>query len=65
MHEALTIGIPLIAIIAGILFNRSDFQRLESRIDAMQAEMHREFREFYRTLGHHDVRLDNIEKKGA
>jgi hypothetical protein len=63
VHEALTIGI--IAIIAGILFNRSDFQRLESRIDAMQAEMQREFREFYRTLGHHDARLDNIEKRGA
>jgi hypothetical protein len=65
MHDALTIGIPLIAIIAGILFNRSDFQRLEGRIDAMQAEMHQEFREFYRTIGQHDARLDNLEKRGT
>jgi len=65
MHDALTIGIPLIANIAGILFNRADFQKLESRLDSMQAEMHREFREFYRTLGQHNVRLDHVEKKGA
>jgi hypothetical protein len=30
MHDTLSIGIPLIAIVAGILFNRADTSRLDA-----------------------------------
>ncbi len=82
----------LIAVLAGILFNNSKLDKLESRLDArinslegrldaritsldtrinslesrvnagfdrMQADM----AQFYRILGQHDSRLDNLEKK--
>jgi hypothetical protein len=74
----------LIAVLAGILFNNSKLDKLESRLDArinslegrldaritslegrmnagfdrMQADM----AQFYRILGQHDSRLDNLEK---
>jgi len=75
----------LIAVLAGILFNNSKLDKLESRLDTrinslegrldaritslegpmnagfdrMQADM----AQFYRILGQHDSRLDNLEKK--
>jgi hypothetical protein len=36
MHDVLTIGIPLIAIQAGILLNRQDVHRLGERLDALE-----------------------------
>jgi archaellum component FlaC len=39
--------------------NRMD--RIESRLERIEADL----REFYRTLGQHDARLDNLEKRGA
>ena len=32
MHDTLTIGIPVFAILAGILFNRSDLKGLRSEL---------------------------------
>lgn len=29
----------------------------------MRADFNREFREFYRALGWHDVRIENLEKR--
>ncbi len=70
VHEVLTVGIPVLVVIAGILFNRNDFNRLQARLDtiqggmnAMRGEFHKEFREFYRTLGQHDARLDHFDKR--
>jgi hypothetical protein len=34
---------------------------MESRLDRIEADM----KEFYRSLGQHDARLDNLEKGGA
>lgn len=34
MHDAITIGIPVIAILFWILFNGGDVRRLEDRMDA-------------------------------
>ena len=46
MHDIFTVGVPLIAILAGILFARSDvkdlrknMQRLEDKMDARFAEV--------------------------
>ncbi len=69
MNEVLTVGIPVLVVIGGILINRSDFNRPQACLDSIQGEMsamrgefHKEFREFYRTLGQHDARLDHLDK---
>ena len=33
MHDVLIVGVPLLAILAGIFFNNSRLERLESRLD--------------------------------
>jgi len=37
------------------------FDRIESRLDRIEADL----REFYRTIGQHETRLDALEKRGA
>ena len=34
MHDIVTVGIPLIAILAGILFSRSDIKELRAEMSA-------------------------------
>jgi len=106
MHDAIVVGVPLIAILGGIFFNNHALIRVETRLDgrlerleinfnteikdvrneikdvrneikdlrteikdvrtdltSLRTEMHREFEQFYRTLGQHDARLDNLEKQ--
>lgn len=58
MQTALTITIPTLVILMGILLNRQDYARLDAKIDALRSD----FREFYRTLGQHDARLDSLER---
>jgi hypothetical protein len=73
MHDVLVVGIPLLAIVAGILFNRQDSREIREEIreirqelSALKTEMQKEFREFYATQRIHDYRLENLEqsKKG-
>lgn len=59
MHDVITVGIPLLAIFAGILLNNRDANRIENRLDRMQSDLS----QFYLMLGKHDGRLDAIEKK--
>lgn len=72
MHDAITLGVPVLAIFFEILLNQKDLSdlksdlkadigRLESKIDRMQSELP----QFIRELGRHDVRLDKVESKGA
>jgi hypothetical protein len=70
MHDLVIVGVPLLAILAGAFFNNQGLARLETRIDrlqadltAMRSEFHREFEQFYRTLGQHDARIDTLEKQ--
>jgi hypothetical protein len=37
------------------------FNRVESRLDRIEADL----REFYRTIGQHEIRMDTLEKRGA
>lgn len=76
MNETLTIGIPLIVIIAGILFNRQDTTSLRSEMNSLRNEMNarfdqvnirfdglqRDMNHFYEVLGSHDARIENLEK---
>ena len=81
MHDTITIGIPVLAILFGVLWNnqglrdlktelkseikdlrgemKNDFLRIESKQDRMQADLS----QFYRILGEHGARIDNIEKR--
>jgi hypothetical protein len=96
MHDTLTIGIPLMAILAGVLLNRQDvyklgerldarisrledkmdagfakadarmdagFARADARMDAGFERLHNDLRQFDRTLGQHDARLDSLEDR--
>jgi len=39
----------------------SRFNRVESRLDRIEADL----REFFRTVGQHEIRMDALEKRGA
>jgi hypothetical protein len=70
MHDAITVGVPVVAILFGILLNQrgmdklegrvdSRFDRLERRMDAMQADWSR----FYQVLGEHSGKIEMLLKK--
>jgi hypothetical protein len=81
MQTALTIGIPTLVILMGILLNRQDYARLDAKIDRLDLKLdgkmdalrgdlsgqinglRDDIKEFYRTLGQHDVRLDALERE--
>ena len=77
MHDALTIGVPVLAILAGILFNRSDvkelraemrarFDRVDARFDQVDARFNRvdaDLRQVYAFTGKLEGRIDEISKK--
>ena len=74
MHDALTIGIPLIAIFAGILLNRQDVQSLRSdlrgEISSLRSEINgrldsiqRDQREFYAEQTRHELRITALEQQ--
>ncbi len=74
MHDALTIGIPLVAIFAGILMNRQDISSLRSdlrsEIGSLRSEMNsrfdsiqRDMREFYGEQSRHEVRISTLEQQ--
>ncbi|MGA3263557.1 MAG: hypothetical protein ABSC47_05875 [Terracidiphilus sp.] len=75
----IVVGLPTLTVLVGMFLNQRSFDRLEgqvgsrmdqlgSRMDRLEARLDRiesDLREFYRTLGQHDARLDNLEKRGA
>jgi DNA anti-recombination protein RmuC len=77
MHDVVIVGIPLIAILAGILFNRSDLKELRAEINTRFGEMNNRFnkvedhlgridadlRQFYHLTGKLEARMDSIEKR--
>ena len=42
---------------------RGEIKDLRGDVTSLRSEMHREFEQFYRTLGQHDARIDNLEKQ--
>jgi hypothetical protein len=58
-------------VLAGVIWQRVDIHQLSGRLDRMQSEMNAridrmsdDMKQFYRTLGQHDARLDSMEKSG-
>jgi hypothetical protein len=78
MHDLLIIGVPLVVIIAGILFNRGDAKELRAELKDLRAEMAGSFnkvesrldridadlRQFYHLSGKLEGRMDALEKRG-
>ena len=77
MHDALNIGVPVVAILAGILLNRADVKELrqemqrsfgavDRRFDAVNARfdaIDAELRYFQGFTGKLDGRIESLEKR--
>jgi hypothetical protein len=77
MHDTITVGVPVLAILFGILLNQRGLERLDTRIDKLEAKIearftHMESRihriqadlaQFYRSLGEHSARIEALEKR--
>lgn len=74
MHDVIIVAVPLIAILAGILLNRSDIKELRSdvrgdiaslrsetlsRLDRIDADL----RQFFAVSGKLEGRIDEIAKR--
>ena len=76
MHDVLTIGVTLVAIPAGVLFNRNDTRELRTELTSLRTEMLTRFnrvedhlghidadlRQFYHLPGKLEARMDALEK---
>lgn len=50
MHDVVVVGIPLIAILAGILFSRSDIKELSGEFRNEIKELRNEMRDVFRAV---------------
>jgi hypothetical protein len=57
MHDTITVGLPMLAILFGILLNQRASERLEAGVQAALSE-------FYRDLGDHRARIA-LEKRAS
>lgn len=55
----LSIGIPTVAILIGILLNQTGLGRLEGRLNVIESDLRR----FYEILGAHGEAIDILKKK--
>jgi hypothetical protein len=69
MHDVVTVGIPLLAILAGVIFNRNDVKELRAEMNARfnKVEDHlgridADLRQFYHLTGKLEARMDSLEK---
>ena len=77
MHDTITVGVPVLAILFGILLNQRGLEKLDSRIDKLETKVetrltHMEGRidriqsdlaQFFRILGEHGAKIENMEKR--
>jgi acyl carrier protein phosphodiesterase len=68
MNEIIGFAAVIVSIFAGMLFNNSRFNTIDSRFSAIDARLDRmqaDLSQFYRELGRHDAKIDNLEKKAS
>jgi F0F1-type ATP synthase membrane subunit b/b' len=68
MQLFIAAGLPTLMVLVGILLSQRSSDRLEHRSDRIEARLERieaDLREFYRTLGQHDAKIENLEKRNA
>jgi len=68
----IAVGLPTVMVLLGIFLNQRSFDRLESslgsRMDRVEARLDRleaDLREFFRTLGQHEAKIENLERRNA
>ncbi len=61
MHDALTIGVPVLAILAGILFNRSDVKELRAEIRALSDRVDTRFDRVDARFDQVDARFNRVD----
>lgn len=61
MHDIVIVGVPLLAIMGGVLFNNAANNRVEAKIDRLQADLS----QFYMILGKHEGKIESLEKRPA
>ncbi len=78
MHDIVIVGVPLIAILAGILFSRSDTRDLRGELKDLRMEItscfnkvedhlgriDADLRQFCHLTGKLEARMDGFEKRG-
>ena len=72
MQLYIAVGLPTVMVLLGIFLNQRSFDRLESslgsRMDRVEARLDRleaDLREFFRTLGQHEAKIENLERRNA
>ena len=65
LHDAFTIGIPLLAILAGILLNNQQSRDLRAEINAMRSDIHADLRTLNQIAFAHESRITTLEKGNA
>jgi hypothetical protein len=79
MHDTITVGLPILAILFGILLNQRAVDKLEAKVDRLEARMETCFSviqsrldrmqadltQFYRILGDHGPRIDALETRAS
>jgi len=66
MQLWLSIGIPTLSVLVGILLNMNGLNRVEKRLDGVEGRLvvvEGDLRRFYQFLGEHTGRLDSLEKR--
>jgi DNA anti-recombination protein RmuC len=77
MHDVVVVGVPLIAILFGILFSRNDvkelradmqaqFNKMDGRFNKIEDHLGRidaDLRQFYHLTGKLEARMDGLEKR--
>ena len=58
MHDVLSVGIPLVAILAGILFNRSDVGSLRTEVRNDLKELRTDMQSRFNKVEDHLGRID-------
>lgn len=76
MHDVVIVGVPLLVTLAGIMFGRADYGRLDEKIDALRRDMTASFDkvngrldrvddhliQFHSITGKLDGRMDAVER---
>lgn len=61
LQLAWSVGIPSLLILVGIFLNNARFNSIETRLTTLEGDL----RQFYRDLGRHDAKIENLEKKAG
>ena len=76
-HDVITVGLPILVILAGILFNQRGIEKLETRINRLDGKIDQveiritariekvqaDLSGFHRSLGQHDEAIATLQRR--